>query len=1321
MKNLSALLLAFGITGAALAQAPVANFSGNPTTICAGQTVTWTNLSTGSNNSYQWYFPGATWSGGGNPTSSTSTNPGPRGYGNPGTYTVTLIATNQNGVDTMIKPNYITVLASPTVTVTPANPSICVPGSVTLTASGANGYTWTPSTALAPTTGATVVSTTTVTRTYTVVGVDANGCTDGATTTVQAVTGPPPAPTGLAGPNTVCAFQSGVIYTVNGVTPPAPNRTWTVPPGATITAGQGTRSITVTFGSTTGQVCCAADNACGSSAPVCMTVTVSPTPAVGTVGSITGSTTVCDNQTGVTYFIAPVANAQTYSWTATGGATITSGQGTTTVTIDFTTNNSSICVTASNSCNTSAPQCINVTTNNAAPGIPGAITGQTTVCANAAGLNYSIASVAGATTYSWTVPSGASITAGQGTRTITVTYGATSGSVCVTASNGCGTSNASCADITVDPNPAVGTIGTITGPTNVCANLTGVVYTVGAVANASSYNWTVPAGATITNGQGTNTITVSYGSSGGNVCVDAVNGCSSTGPVCLAVTTNPSAPGIPGAITGPATVCSGQANVSYSVATVPNTTVYTWTVPTGATINTGQGTNSIGVTFGTTSGTICVTAGNACGTSLGSCTPITVDPTPAVGTIGTITGPAAVCANQTGIIFTLPAVASASTYSWTVPAGATITNGQGTNTITVTFGTTAGNVCVMASNSCSNSSLACHAVTVDPSAPAIPGGITGLTTVCNGQAGVTYSVGNVANATVYTWTVPSGATITAGQGTNNITVTFGATSGTICVTAGNACGTSLGSCVSVSVDPNGPVGTIGAISGPASVCANQSNVIYSVAAVTNATTYNWSVPTGATITNGQGTQTITVTFGTNAGNVCLDASNSCSQATQACKAITVDPSAPAIPGGITGPTTVCNGQAGVTYTIGNVANASVYTWTVPSGATITAGQGTTSITVTFGATSGTICVTAGNSCGTSLGSCVNITVDPTPAVGAVGPISGPTAACANQTGVVYSIANVANATAYVWTVPTGATITNGQGTLSITVTYGNVSGNVCVTASNSCGASVPGCVTVTVSPSAPAIPSGIAGPTTVCAGQSGVVYTVNPVANALTYNWTVPAGSSVTAGQGTNTITVSFGSTAGLVCVTAGNGCGTSLATCANITVNPTALSVGVSNTPATCSNCCDGTATANATGGTAPYTYSWNSNPVQTTAAASGLCASTSYTVCVTDAAGCVTCSVVTIPYTTATQSVLDMGTISIYPNPATHELYITGSVQTSGQIRITMTSIFGQRVKEQNVVAQSGMFTERLEVGDLPSGIYLIEISAGSESKMTKILKVD
>lgn len=85
--------------------APIANFTGSPTSICVGQSVSFTNTSTGTGNTYSWTFAGGT------PSSSTATNPTVT-YATAGTYTVTLVATNSNGNNTKTLTNYITVSAS---------------------------------------------------------------------------------------------------------------------------------------------------------------------------------------------------------------------------------------------------------------------------------------------------------------------------------------------------------------------------------------------------------------------------------------------------------------------------------------------------------------------------------------------------------------------------------------------------------------------------------------------------------------------------------------------------------------------------------------------------------------------------------------------------------------------------------------------------------------------------------------------------------------------------------------------------------------------------------------------------------------------------------------------------------------------------------------------------------------------------------------------------------------------------------------------------------------------------------------------------------
>src|SRR5690606_9510208 len=88
------------------------------------------------------------------------------------------------------------------------------------------------------------------------------------------------------------------------------------------------------------------------------------------------------------------------------------------------------------------------------------------------------------------------------------------------------------------------------------------------------------------------------------------------------------------------------------------------------------------------------------------------------------------------------------------------------------------------------------------------------------------------------------------------------------------------------------------------------------------------------------------------------------------------------------------------------------------------------------------------------------------------------------------------------------------------------------------------------------------------------------------------------------------------VTVTDADGC-TTTAT-ADI-IEPLPLSVSVTTADVSCSGAADGTATANPSGGTPPYSYQWNVVPVQTAQTAIFLPAGT-FSVAVTDANGCVT-----------------------------------------------------------------------------------------------------
>jgi hypothetical protein len=152
----------------------------------------------------------------------------------------------------------------------------------------------------------------------------------------------------------------------------------------------------------------------------------------------------------------------------------------------------------------------------------------------------------------------------------------------------------------------------------------------------------------------------------------------------------------------------GGGQFTYSITAVTGATSYSWSVPAGCSIVTNNGTSiTLSITSAFTSGTLSVTASNSCGgTSTRSTTLTRVPATPA-----SITGPATACPNQTGLVFTTPAVTGI-TQSWTVPTGAVITAGQGTTSMTCTWGTATGSVSVRNVNSCGQSTALTKSVAI---------------------------------------------------------------------------------------------------------------------------------------------------------------------------------------------------------------------------------------------------------------------------------------------------------------------------------------------------------------------------------------------------------------------------------------------------------------------------------------------------------------------------------------------------------------------------------------------------------------------------------
>ncbi len=454
---------------------------------------------------------------------------------------------------------------------------------------------------------------------------------------------------------------------------------------------------------------CAAGFSTGAGTSGFDATTLKICPPLGAPVFSSGVTYVCRSQTGFVYSIAPVSGAVSYTWTVSAGGTISSGQGTTSISVDFSAsaNSGSVTVVANGTCASSPAATFNYQVVLAKPATPGTISGGVSNCAGTTAV-YSITAVAYASSYTWTAPANTTILSGQGTTSITLSFGSAwvTGTLSVNASNCFGTSaNRTKSLISKPAVPAP-----MTGPSNgVCPGTTGVVYTITAVAYATSYVWTAPANATITSGQGTTSVTVDFGAAWvtGNLNVSSINACGTSAPRALTIK---SVPGIPTAITGSTYNLCNAGNQNYSCTVTASATSYTWTVPANTSIVSGQGTNAVVINFTNAfvTGIIKVHATNGCGSSADRT--LTVYAKPA--TPGTITGATTVCANQTSVPYSIAAVTGATSYTWAVPAGAAIASGQGTNSITVNFGTTAGNVSVYATNACANSTTKTLAVTI---------------------------------------------------------------------------------------------------------------------------------------------------------------------------------------------------------------------------------------------------------------------------------------------------------------------------------------------------------------------------------------------------------------------------------------------------------------------------------------------------------------------------------------------------------------------------------------------------------------------------------
>ena len=239
------------------------------------------------------------------------------------------------------------------------------------------------------------------------------------------------------------------------------------------------------------------------------------------------------------------------------------------------------------------------------------------------------------------------------------------------------------------------------------------------------------------------------------------------------------------------------------------------------------------------------------------------------------------------------------------------------------------------------------------------------------------------------------------------------------------------------------------------------------------------------------------------------------------------------------------------------------------------------------------------------------------------------------------------------------------------------------------------------------------GDTAVCQGVSGVTYTVSPIANAtLGYEWVVPSGAAIVAGDTTNTITVNFpmGAVSGMITVHGINSCGDGIVGPEfHVTVNP------IPPTPII--TVIDGILHSNVPTGNLWFFQGGTAPPPNTgqdyTPTEFG------YYWCVVIVNGC----------SSDTSNHLLVPPVGIQPDPASAK-FVIYPVPNDGRFTISITSptsenynikiynTLGVMICEIRNMEASGTTERTIDLRPAPTGIYSVIIENGNKQVLRKIL---
>ncbi|MCC6727395.1 MAG: PKD domain-containing protein, partial [Saprospiraceae bacterium] len=555
--------------------APFADFSASPTSGCPTLAVNFQDQSSPNTLTWTWSFPGGT------PSTSSLQNPTVI-YTNPGTYSVTLTASNPAGNDQEVRTAYITVGSTPTAnftfvvngsSVTFTNTSVNPPGSGTLV------YAWdfgdgNSSTDASPTHVYSAGGTYTVSLTTT------NLC--GSNIKTQQVTIQLPPVAGFTATPTSGCTPLSVQFT--STSQGASTYSWTFPGGTP--SSSTAQNPTVVYNSVGSyDVSLTVTNASGSnSASQTNYITTNTTATAGFTSSVNGNTASFTNSS---------TNATSYSWNFGDGSPASTE---TNPTHAYGNNGTyTVVLSATNACGTvTSSQTVSIVTAPSA-----AFTGTPTSGCGPLTVQFTNQSSSNATSWSWSFPGGTPSSSTEQNPTVVYNTAGTY-TVSLTATNSAGSNTATQTNyITVNTTATAAFTSSVNGNT--------ASFTNGS-SNATSYSWNFGDGSPAsTEANPTHT----YANNGTyTVVLSATNACGTvTSSQTVSIVTAPAA-----AFTGTPTSGCGPLTVQFTNQSSSNATSWSWSFPGGTpSSSTEQNPTVVYNTAGTY--TVSLTATNSAGSN----------------------------------------------------------------------------------------------------------------------------------------------------------------------------------------------------------------------------------------------------------------------------------------------------------------------------------------------------------------------------------------------------------------------------------------------------------------------------------------------------------------------------------------------------------------------------------------------------------------------------------------------------------------------------------------------------------------------------------